>query len=211
MENSHATAIRKTLENQHFRKATEHLLGICHGIASDQQLSDGEIHFLSAWLKQHPEILADWPGKTLARRVHEILQDNIITDDERDDLLITLNSLCGNSFSETGDPTVSTSTLPFDDDPHIIFNERRFCFTGGFFFGTRRLCEKATEDAGGFATGSVTKKLDYLIVGGLPNANWIASSFGTKIEKTLKYIDQGEGIALISEMQWTEALARAAR
>lgn len=196
----------KAMDKHNIRKATEHLLGICHGIAADQVLNDSEIHFLATWLKQYPEALAEWPGKTLARRISEILQDGIVTDDERRDLLSTLNSLCGNQFSETGDASSDTIELPFDDDPHVIFDGRQFCFTGNFIYGQRGDCEEAIVKLGGIPAKSVTKKLDYLVVGSLISRDWATTSYGTKIATAMRYIDKGEGIALINEAQWHEAL-----
>ncbi|QKJ65275.1 NAD-dependent DNA ligase [Deefgea piscis] len=201
-------SVIKSLAHQNAKKATEHLLGICQGIMADQVLSDQEIHFLSNWVKQNPAVTENWPGKTIARRLHEILFDGVITKEERESLIGTLTSLCNNDFAETGDAQTMPIGIPFDDDPHIIFDDRLFCFTGSFYFGTRSACERAVEKLTAQTKGYVTRDVDYLVVGSQINADWKHSSYGNKIETAMNYIEKGCGIALISEQQWVEALSQ---
>ncbi|AOY00122.1 BRCT domain-containing protein [Jeongeupia sp. USM3] len=201
-------AIQRASEHHNLKKATEHLLGLCTGLVADQHLNDTEIQFLATWIKQHPDVTAGWPGKTIARRITEITRDGIITDEERADLLITLNSVCGNDFAETGSTDANVVTLPYDDDPHVLFSGRSFCLTGRFFHGTRNACEKALSALGGIPRDNVVKDLDYLVVGSLISDDWAHTPYGRKIELAMRYIEQGEGIALISEQQWSEALGR---
>ncbi|MCX7206529.1 MAG: BRCT domain-containing protein [Proteobacteria bacterium] len=206
MSTTPTTVIQKSLDHLNTKKATEHLLGICHGLTSDQHLNDQEIHFLSTWIKQNPAACTAWPGTTIARRVHEILADGIITEEERASLLVTLTQICSSDFENTGD-TQATLNIPFDDDPHIIFPERAFCFTGVFYFGTRANCERATEKHRAMTKSNVSQSIDYLVIGSQINPDWAHTSFGRKIESAISYIEKGHGIAIISEQQWTEALS----
>jgi NAD-dependent DNA ligase len=205
-ESDQQRAIIKSQEKAMVKKATEHLLGICQGITADGALHDREVHFLQTWLSQFREVTTQWPGKTLARRVDEILRDGVITDTEREDLMSALNTMCRNDFLETGAADTGIIDLPFDDDPHIIFRDRTFCYTGQFLFGTRSKCERAAEKLGAISKDSVSKSLDYLVVGSIPEPTWTHSNYGTKIMTAMKYIDDDCGIALVSEHQWTLAL-----
>ncbi|GLS03486.1 hypothetical protein GCM10007860_06300 [Chitiniphilus shinanonensis] len=54
------------LDKAALKKATEHLLGICQGITADDHLNDQEVHFLSAWLAQYPEVTQAWSGKEIS-------------------------------------------------------------------------------------------------------------------------------------------------
>ncbi|GLS03487.1 hypothetical protein GCM10007860_06310 [Chitiniphilus shinanonensis] len=141
--------------------------------------------------------------------MNEILRDGVITDEERRDLLITLKSIAGDEFAETGSAECVPADLPFDDDPHILFPERRFCFTGQFIYGTRKACHRAIEQFGAISCEGVTTQLDYLVVGSMIEPDWAHTTYGRKIETALRHIDNGHGIALISERQWTAALAQA--
>jgi NAD-dependent DNA ligase len=78
------------------------------------------------------------------------------------------------------------SELPIDRVEGIEIREKLFCFTGDFVFGPRKLCEQAIEVRGGSISG-VSKKLHYLVVGGLGSAEWKHGSFGTKIEKAIQH------------------------
>lgn len=207
MTTPESIAIQKALQNQNIKKATEHLLGICHGITADQMLNDSEIIFLNTWIKQNQDVVSTWPGKTIARRIHEILADGIITDEERASLLITLEQACSSDFLNTGDTEAQPADIPFDDDPHIIFPDNTFCFTGEFLFGTRAACHRAVEKLTARTKDNITTDIDYLVIGSRINSNWKHTSFGRKIETAVKYIDKGHGIAIVSEQQWIEALS----
>ena len=52
---------------------------------------------------------------------------------------------------------------------------------------------------------SVTKTLDYLILGTYVTDSWAHESFGRKIEKAVKYRESGTSIVIMSEEQWLEA------
>lgn len=187
------------------------LLGICTGIAADDVITDKEVLFLKTWLNEHSESTAFWPGSSIAKRVDDILADGIITKEEREDLLNLLRDITGNHFSETGSAVPESPTLPFDDDPSIYFRNMSFCFTGRFFYGTRPACERVILNMGGTAVDNVSKKLDYLVIGALIEPTWAHTSFGRKIESAMKHKEMGSEIAIVSEQQWTQAVADCAR
>lgn len=200
-------AALRSIYNQNLTKATEHLLGLCTGLVADGRIDDREVQFLNLWLKQYPEVVSAWPGKIIAERVESILMDGVITVEERQDLFETLQGICGFQLPETGTAEAAVAAIPFDDDPSIWFDDRTFCFTGKFLFGTRAKCERAIEARGSVAVDNVTAKLEYLVVGAVIEPSWAHTSYGRKIEKALEYIEKGHGIAIISERQWSEALS----
>lgn len=195
------------IRNRQLAKAAQTLIGICMGIAADGAVHDREVLFLSTWLADNPDVTQEWPGSELGRRVKAILADGIITPDERADLLETLQQLTGNFFSETGAAAPEGPALPIDDDPCIIFGNRCFCFTGRFLYGTRASCERTILRLGGMAVDTVSRKLDYLVIGTLIEPQWINTTYGRKIEKAIACQQEGAELAVVSERQWTAALA----
>ncbi|MFZ6819828.1 BRCT domain-containing protein [Undibacterium sp. Ji22W] len=207
MSNEHAIAAANNVRN--LAKSAQTLLGICSGIAADGQVNETEILFLREWLAEHEEIAVVWPGSVIAKRIQEIIADNVVTLEEREDLLQTLQEVAGNFFGETGVAQQNSPTLPIDLNPVLEFAGKTVCFTGSFLLGTRTACEKTIEKHGGVPASSITKRLDYLIIGTLASPDWVNTTYGRKIEKAVAYREEQGRPAIISEYQWTNALGLA--
>lgn len=207
--NSKATlyAIQHRLDT----RAMQTLLDICTGLTADEHINDQEIIFLRTWLNENSAAAERWPGSSIAARIDAILADGIITQAEREDLLGLLRDTSGNYFSETGAAAPEGPALPIDDDPSIYFRNMLFCFTGRFFYGTRAACERVILNLGGMAVDSIGKKLDYLVIGALIEPSWVHTTYGRKIEAAMKHKEAGSEIAIVSEQQWTQAIADCAR
>lgn len=200
-----ASALR-SIEIARVRKATEHLLGICSGLIADSAINPSEIHFLRTWLNEHEEVTDEWPGRTIAQRITAILDDGFITADECNDLLHTLREITQTGFLETGAAAPDCPALPIDDDPSIFFTNMTFCLTGRFLWGTRAACERAILRLSGTVVDSITKHVDYLVIGSMIEPHWAHTTYGRKIEKAVKYRDDGNEISIVSEQQWTRAM-----
>ena len=84
----------------------------------------------------------------------------------------------------------------------ILFTPSNFCFTGVFASGTRNWCHEKVSERGGLSSGTINKKLNYLIIGDIGNENWLHSTHGRKIEKAIQYNNSGCEIAILSEEYW---------
>lgn len=179
------------------------LVGIVQGILADGVLNDGEINFLHNWLQQNATASAIWPGNVIHARLHAALQDGHISIDERTHLLQTLEGLIGGSLdSLAASPVICT--LALDDVPMVQLQGRTFCLTGDFAFGPKPKCEAHIQQQGG-TIATVTRKLNYLVVGGLGSAEWKHGSFGTKVEKAMAAKAAGAPVLIVHE----DALAAA--
>ncbi|HSV79126.1 MAG TPA: BRCT domain-containing protein [Ramlibacter sp.] len=96
--------------------------------------------------------------------------------------------------------------LALDGPVTIDIPERRFCFSGDFVFGPRTTCEQAIALRGGVPQPNVTKKLHYLVVGGLGSPEWKHGSFGTKVEQAITWRNSRTGIQIVHEDTWATAL-----
>lgn len=199
---SHSTAHYQRM----LTKAIQTLIGICAGLVADGELNDHEIKFLRLWLEENHELEICWPGNIIATRIRAAMQDGVISDAERKDLLTALKDLTGTNFLETGSATPDCPALPIDKEPKIVFEERLFCFTGKFLYGTRDTCEKTSHRLGAGTADNVINALDYLVIGSLIQGAWIYQSHGRKIEKAMKLRQKGDTPIIISEEQWVAAL-----
>jgi DNA ligase (NAD+) len=73
-----------------------------------------------------------------------------------------------------------------------IFEGKSFLFTGTLSSWTRSEAEKAVEFLGGSVASSVSKNLDYLVVG---------ENAGSKIKKAQKFVTQGK-LKILDENLW---------
>lgn len=181
------------------------LLGIATGLLADRELRDAEILFLKDWLAQNSAIASAWPGDVVYSRVCEALADGRVTEEERAHLVQTLQQLVGGTLNELAGATHTTQMLTYDTAP-MEFSQATFCLTGDFAFAPRSRCEQEIVMRGGIVKSSVSKKLRYLVVGGLGSSEWKHGSFGTKIEKAMDLKREGAVIVLVHEDHWAKCL-----
>lgn len=177
------------------------LVGIVQGMLANGHLNDQEIGFLQKWLRDAESVSLVWPGSLVYAQVTEILSDGQVSESERAQLTETLQQLLGGRLDEVAEAGY-VSELPLDHVQEVDVTGKVFCFT---CVGPRRTCEEAIERRGGMV-GSVTKKLDYLVVGGLGSPEWKHGSFGTKIEKAVTYREGGCPVRIVHEDIWTSCL-----
>lgn len=181
------------------------LVGIAQGLLCDGHLNDDEIRFLRRWLDQNGAIATAWPGDAIFARVKDIMADGFIAEDERLYLTEMLQRLIGGFADELAEATHVTE-LALDRTVTVLIPDATFCLTGDFVFASRSHCESAIQRRGGLTSKGVTKKVNYVVVGGLGSQEWKHGSFGTKIEKAIEYKRQGVPIMIVHEDQWASAL-----
>lgn len=177
------------------------LLGMLQGISADDEINEKEIEVLAIWLDENHQILDKWPASVVASKLCEILEDGIITEDEKKDLLITVQKITGNHFFETGDVSDNTTEC-FDDISDILHDNIGFCFTGKFKSGSRKTVENKAQNLGAITTKDVLLTTQFLVIGTLASRDWKFQSHGRKIEKAMSLKEKGHDIYVISEEQW---------
>lgn len=180
------------------------LLGLAKGIIADGMVNQSEVEYLHKWLVANQDASQNPIISNLLTRVQDMLSDGVLDDDESRELLEVLRKFTGGDF-ELGELLKST-TLPLTEPPpDIQFDDRNFCFTGTFAFGSRKECEAAVIEKGGQA-GRLTTKTDYLVIGIYATDSWAHSSYGRKIERAVKMREDGRRISIVSEIHWVEFL-----
>jgi len=176
------------------------LIGLSKGLTADGKVDQAEAEFLLSWLIQNSE--TDNPIMlNLLDKVTGFLEDGVLDKEESSELLGILRKLSGDP-SEIGE-LAKSSSLPVCEPPPIIdYSDKTFLFTGTCAYGTRKECQVAISKLGGGNAKSVTKSLDYLILGTYVTDSWVHESFGRKIEKAVKYRDEGISLSIITEDYW---------
>lgn len=78
--------LEKTKLN-HVQRATETLRGIVAGLVADYELNDSEITRLVDWLSIHSDLLDRSPFKDLNVLLNRVLEDQVIDEDERVEIM----------------------------------------------------------------------------------------------------------------------------
>ncbi|MFO1494068.1 MAG: BRCT domain-containing protein [Lysobacterales bacterium] len=168
-------------------------------------MNNSEIDFLRDWLQNNEAVTCCWPGSVIKSRVEAALEDGVVTDAERQHLVDTLQQLVGGTLKQLAESTHVTQLIDYET-PDIVFDGATFCLTGDFVYAPRAICARHTEEKGGLVKGSVSKALNYLVVGGLGSPEWKHGSFGTKIEAAMKLKPMTPNLKIIHEDHWSVAL-----
>jgi NAD-dependent DNA ligase len=179
----------------------DELLGMAKGVVADGSVSREEAEFLLRWMETNRAAAAQWPARVLYPRLVAALADGNLNAEEEGELLELILQCVGGNAPERGAASMSTALPLTRPEPTIEFSGRSFCFTGKFYSGTRDWCESEVI-ARGSKIGAITKSLDYLVIGEIGSRDWIHSTHGRKIEKTIDYNEHGCGIAIVAEEHW---------
>jgi NAD-dependent DNA ligase len=181
-------------------RQVDELIGLSRGLTADGVINQMEAEFLVGWLAANAGAIDNPVITHLYRHIGGVLADGVLDKEEAADLLSTLEAFTGGNI-EIGESLKST-TLPLcDPAPDIQFENQNFCLTGTFNFGGRHQCQLEIIARGG-CCGSLTKKTNFLVIGGYATESWKHSTFGLKVIKAVEMKDSGVPIAIVSEEHW---------
>ncbi len=187
-------------------RETDELLGLCKGIVSDGIVNQAEAEFLAEWLKLNSNSSKEWPANVLYDRIGAMLVDGQLDSGEEGELLSLLVKVAGGNPCKLNAHSL-TAGLPLNDpQPPIIFSGMNFCFTGKFLLGSRDYCHQEVALRGGICTESITKNLNYLVIGVVGSRDWAHSTFGRKIQKAVEYREKASSLAIVSEENFIRVL-----
>ncbi len=193
---------------QRVTRDIDELVGLCKGMVADGVVNVEEARFLQAWLTSHRDAQDTWPASVLFPRIAAMLADGSLEDNEERELLGLLIEISGGNPVALGEASLSASLPITKPEPSVAFVGRRFCFTGRFFLGPRKACEKLVVERGGIVEATVSSSLDYLVVGMIASKDWAHSTFGRKIERAVTFQSEGRTIAIVAEPHFTASLCQ---
>lgn len=176
-------------------KQLQELNGLVMGVLCDNVLTEGEIFFLNNWLERNSHLSGNYPFDTIYKAVSEVLEDGIITDEEKNFLLDIL--------SDFTNPVESCS----ENIDNIDLTDKQIVLTGDFVNGTKSEIISRLEQLGAIVKSGVSSKTDYVIVGGYGSDNWACGNYGTKVKKALELQAKGKSIKIVKEEDLFKCLA----
>lgn len=199
-----AARARLLQEQRRVEQGLAELVGVIQGIVADGTVSAEEAERLSAWTEANPDVASRWPANLLALRLAKIMADGRVDAGERR----SLSALLGPLASPSRWLAASLATdLPVDDPPPpVLFESRTFVFAGEMVFGPRRSCEREVTELGGACERTVSRRTDYLVLGGLAALDWTQEGFGAQVDAAVRLRARGAPVAIIAEEHWAQAL-----
>ncbi len=165
--------------------STQILSGILKGIRSDGVITLQECNALSKWLYEHDYLRGHYPFDKIMELLDDILEDNHVTDEESQYLLSEIDKILN--------PVASLKTQICSVKGMTI------CLSGTFSHGSKSKVEEYIKERGGIIVGSVSKKLNILIVGDMGCDAYAHDNYGTKFRRAKELIEQGCSILIIKE------------
>ena len=189
------------------------LSGLIHGLMADGRLDDSEIFALKKWIDDNSFLAGTYPFDEINSLLYVILEDNVITPEEREQLTAFLGNVI--EFKDS----LNLVEQDFIDlrkkysvsgicavCPEISFKDKLFCFTGESYRCKRAEIAAIVEELGGTFRSSVSKKTDYLIVGNGGNPCWAYSCYGRKIEEAMQLRKSGAHVVIVNETDFWDAV-----
>lgn len=75
------------------------LIGLCKGVLADGTINLAEAQFIQHWLKDRSDVLDTWPADELHKLLCTVLEDGILSDDEKEKLIDLLTEISGEPIS----------------------------------------------------------------------------------------------------------------
>ncbi len=204
---------KRLTSTEYFNAATadmQKLHAIMAGIGADGAITVEELKGLLSWLIEYEHLKTCWPYDEVESLVLGVLSDKKIDPDENKMLM----AFFGDFVSILDNKTIVSPALIEGSNvvglcavcPEISFADAVFCLTGASYKYTRVKFEEVIENRGGRVSGSISKKVNYLVIGGDGNPCWAYACYGRKVEKAVKLRKQGHNLILVHENDFHDAV-----
>jgi hypothetical protein len=188
----------------------QELHGLLGGVVADGVISEDELRGIQDWMEDNEQLRKRWPYDEIESLIITVMADGRI-DDEEHKMLISFFA----QFAEVlDDKTLSDTFILVDstvkgvcaNSPEIAFQGSRFCLTGASSRYTRDVFAEKIKALGGEVVGSVSGKLNYLVIGGDGNPCWSYACYGRKVEKAIELRKAGAEILIVHENDIHDAI-----
>jgi NAD-dependent DNA ligase len=186
----------------------QRLHGLMSGIAADGEITEAELRGLADWLYDHEHLKTCWPYEEVESVITTVLRDKTILASSHELLLNFFSEFTAVSESRTGTTSHKALSTPAVCAvcPEVTFEGKVFGFTGSSAKYSRDELREIVEGLGGSFANSVSKKLDYLIIGADGNPCWAYACYGRKVEMAVALRKAGARILLVHEHDFHDAV-----
>lgn len=194
------SALAAKIKSDYFSIATadlQKLYGMMYGILSDHEVTKEELQGLNRWMDDIEHLMDCYPYSLVHDLVASVLKDGRMDDSEKAAAEKLFRSLLQES-GQAAPPDAPVRKLSWHCGS-IIFEDSSFVITGESCLGSRTKITKIIEAKGGKVSSIVSKKTDYVVVGGAGNPHWAFSSAGTKIMAAMELQGKGAKVKFVKD------------
>ena len=188
----------------------QQLHGLLGGVVADGIISEAELRGVQDWMKDYEELRWRWPYDEIESLIISVLADGLIDEKEHQTLIAFfaqfVEILDDKTLSRPYILTESTLKGVCATCPDIKFQGSRFCLTGASSRYTRDVFGDKIKKLGGAVVGSVSGRLNYLVIGGDGNPCWSYACYGRKVEKAIELRKAGAELVIVHEYDLHDAL-----
>lgn len=190
------------------------LHAIVGGIAADNIITEAELNKLSDWLEDHGHLRTTYPYDEIDSLITSVMVDKKIDPKEHKMLLSAFDE-----FVNIDEKQAISKPVILEHQtirglcavcPEITIPDSVFCFTGASSFYTREQFMVLVTKLGGRVISSVSKNLNYLVIGADGNPCWAYACYGRKVEAAVNLRKQGFPIVLVHEHDFRDVIADSA-
>lgn len=167
--------------------------GLAEKVIEDGDVSIDEACAILELCDALPDIANDRFIKPILSTIESAIVDGQIDEEESADIVQALSRFVNPTSSSDGAASIS-------------FEAKNFVLSGNFEHGTKSSVAEVIQARGGLIIKSVTKKCDYVVVGGMGNENWSMGNYGSKVKAALDWQAKGSAVQIISESDLYDAL-----
>ena len=167
-------------------QAMQWLLSMMDAVVSNGEVSFFEAEVVLDFLAQHDELASDPALSPIVSALQEAVMDGWMEERESAELVGMLQHIVNPAA---------------DGGREIDFAGKCFVLTGTFEHGSKSSVAEFIESRGGEMLKSVTKKCDYVVVGGCGSEAYSLGSYGSKVKKALDWQAKGVPIQVIRECE----------
>jgi len=182
------------------------LHGILQGIVADGIVNIEEIRHLQDWMADNEQLRKMWPFDEIESLLVSVLCDGKLDDSEQKLLLSYFADFVEFRGNQSPGEIQLTVAGICSLCPEIEFEDRKFCITGASQRFFRTHFETVITNLGGIVKSSVTKDLDYLVIGANGNPCWAYSCYGRKVEQAMNMRRSGAGLLIVHENDLWDAI-----
>jgi len=182
------------------------LHSLLHGILADGKITEQELIGMQQWMESKSHLQGLFPYDELATLVSQVMKDRVIDKREHAMLKNYFEQFFNYSMSTQIKRNAEGNVSEFVKlegicamQPTVVFQEKRYCFTGASKKATRDSISKIVTQLGGTFSTSVTKNLHYLVIGNEGNPAWAMACYGRKIEQAMNLRKEGAKIVMLHE------------
>ncbi|MCR8724004.1 BRCT domain-containing protein [Frigidibacter sp. ROC022] len=187
------------------KSSLNRFLGFCRGIVCDGRITLHEAQGLISYIERNPSIRDVVGVRQIFVTCADAIADGIIDDTESNEICDAIGHVVGDSYGDTG-LAQTGGVANFEEykisDINSDLENKRVVLTGSFSVSPRRIMEERISGFGAIVERAVTRKTDYLFIGGNASRDWIELNRGTKMIKSLKLRQTSNRPLFVSEHQF---------